>query len=154
PPMPEWHRAQASPRATRTPSFTYLAAAAALVTACGAALWLARGAGGTAAPSWAVVRVTGRPVVGPEQIVEAGGLPRGSWLQTDPASRASVAIADIGRLDVDPNSRLQLLGTREGNHRVALQQGTVHALIWAPPGAFVVETQASTAIDLGCAYTL
>ena len=30
----------------------------------------------------------------------------------------------------------------------------MHALIWAPPGEFVVETEASTAIDLGCAYTL
>jgi len=104
--------------------------------------------------SWAVVRVTGQPVVGEEQVVEAGRLPVGAWLQTDPASRASVAIADIGRLDVDPGTRLQLLGTREGNHRVALQRGTVHALIWAPPGEFVVETEASTAIDLGCAYTL
>ena len=98
--------------------------------------------------------MTGQPVVGEEQVVEAGRLPVGAWLQTDPASRASVAIADIGRLDVDPGTRLQLLGTREGNHRVALQRGTVHALIWAPPGEFVVETEASTAIDLGCAYTL
>ena len=154
PPMPDWNRVAPRARGVRHFSAMYLATAAALVVACGASLWIARGAAGTAAPSWAVVRVTGQPVVGEEQVVEAGRLPVGAWLQTDPDSRASVAIADIGRLDVDPGTRLQLLGTREGNHRVALQRGTVHALIWAPPGEFVVETEASTAIDLGCAYTL
>jgi hypothetical protein len=30
----------------------------------------------------------------------------------------------------------------------------MHAFIWAPPGQFSVETVSSTAIDLGCAYTL
>src|SRR5206468_9440007 len=125
----------------RMPSFTYLAAAAALVLACGLGLWLARGGPG-GGPSWAVVRVTGQPVIGRDRIAGTGRLPVGAWLQTDTASRASVAIADVGRLDVDPETRLQLLGTREGDHRVALQRGTVHALIWAPPGEFVVETQA------------
>jgi hypothetical protein len=30
----------------------------------------------------------------------------------------------------------------------------MHALIWAPPGRFFVDTPSSTAVDLGCAYTL
>ena len=33
-------------------------------------------------------------------------------------------------------------------------RGTMHATIWAPPGQFFVDTPSSTAIDLGCAYTL
>jgi hypothetical protein len=154
PPAPDWNRVPAPAAGALTMSWTYLAAAAALVLACVSSLWLTRGAVSAPSASWAVVRVTGQPVVGQEQIVEAGRLAVGAWLQTDTASRASVAIAEIGRLDVEPDTRLQLLGTREGDHRVALQRGTVHALIWAPPGEFVVETQASTAIDLGCAYTL
>jgi hypothetical protein len=153
PPMPDWNRMPAEAARMRMPSFTYLAAAAALVLACGLSLWLARGGPG-GGPSWAVVRVTGQPLIGRDTIARTGRLPIGAWLQTDTASRASVAIADIGRLDVDPETRLQLLGTRDGDHRVALQRGTVHALIWAPPGEFIVETQASTAVDLGCAYTL
>src|SRR4030095_16231690 len=32
--------------------------------------------------------------------------------------------------------------------------GTLHALISAPPGQFVVNTPSATATDLGCAYTL
>jgi hypothetical protein len=30
----------------------------------------------------------------------------------------------------------------------------MHAFIWAPPGRFFVDTPSSTAVDLGCAYTL
>jgi hypothetical protein len=35
-----------------------------------------------------------------------------------------------------------------------MSRGTLHAVIWAPPGQFSVETPSATAIDLGCAYTL
>src|SRR5260370_16366099 len=38
--------------------------------------------------------------------------------------------------------------------RPALELGTIHAAIWAPPGEFVVDTPSATAVDLGCAYTL
>ena len=35
-----------------------------------------------------------------------------------------------------------------------MARGVVHALIWAPPGQFVIDTPSSRAVDLGCAYTL
>jgi hypothetical protein len=57
-------------------------------------------------------------------------------------------------VDVDPDTRLQLLVARGGEHRMALERGTVHARIWAPPRLFFVNTPSATAIDLGCAYTL
>ena len=37
---------------------------------------------------------------------------------------------------------------------LALRRGVIHALIWAPPRRFVVETPSARAIDLGCEYTL
>jgi hypothetical protein len=40
------------------------------------------------------------------------------------------------------------------DHRIALQKGTIHATIWAPPRLFFVETPSAVAVDLGCAYTL
>jgi hypothetical protein len=47
-----------------------------------------------------------------------------------------------------------LIGSRAGDHRLQLVRGTLHATILAPPGQFAVETASSTAVDLGCAYTL
>jgi hypothetical protein len=55
---------------------------------------------------------------------------------------------------VDPNTRVQLVTTGTREHRMALERGTIHARIWAPPKFFYVNTQAAVAVDLGCAYTL
>ena len=73
--------------------------------------------------------------------------------ETDTSSRATIAIGDVGRLDVEPDSRLQLLaappatiGCRWRTDRPCLHLGA--------PGQFFVETPSSTVVDLGCAYTL
>ena len=138
----------------RTPlrvTLPWLAAAAVLVLACGAALWSRPAA---SASSWPVVRLAGAPTAGSSRIGEAARLSVGEWLETDASSRATVAVSDIGRLDVDPGTRLRIAETREGTHRLTMAHGRVHALIWAPPGQFVVDTPSSRAVDLGCAYTL
>ena len=78
---------------------------------------------------------------------------RGEWLETDSASRARIAVGGIGNVEVEPNTRLQLVANGR-EHHMALDRGTIHARIWAPPKLFFVATEAATAIDLGCAYTL
>jgi hypothetical protein len=60
----------------------------------------------------------------------------------------------IGEVRVDPSSRLQILQDTRDKQRLALERGTIHAYIWAPPRQFVVDTPAATTIDLGCKYTL
>lgn len=66
------------------------------------------------------------------------------------ASGIKLEAAEIGQVDLEPNSRLALLR----NQHLALYGGTMHALIWAPPERFQVETPSAKAVDLGCAYTL
>ncbi|HXL22898.1 MAG TPA: hypothetical protein VOA78_10555 [Candidatus Dormibacteraeota bacterium] len=78
----------------------------------------------------------------------------GEALETDSVSVASIAVADIGRLDLEPSTRLRLLQSTDGRKRVALDRGTIHAAIWAPPGEFVMDTPSAVAVDLGCMYTL
>jgi hypothetical protein len=55
---------------------------------------------------------------------------------------------------VDIDTRVRLVATRDGHHQLALERGTLHAVITAPPGQFIVSTPSATATDLGCAYTL
>jgi hypothetical protein len=69
-------------------------------------------------------------------------------------SGATMESEFVGEVRIDPNSRLRLLATREDRHRLALDHGTIHAFIWAPPTKFVVDTPAANAVDLGCQYTL
>ncbi|HXD74243.1 MAG TPA: FecR domain-containing protein [Vicinamibacterales bacterium] len=96
-----------------------------------------------AAPSWQVTTGAGQ-----------SALSVGSWLETGAGERASVNVADIGQLLVEPHTRLRLLNTRSGHHSLELARGTMRATIWAPPNQFFVETPSTLAVDLGCSYTL
>ena len=101
-----------------------------------------------------VTTIAGSPMIGARPVGDRGRLLPGRWIETDSAARASIDIADIGRVDLDPQSRLRLVSSRPGDYRMHLLHGTLHALIWAPPGQFAVDTPTSTTVDLGCAYTL
>ena len=108
-------------------------------------------------PGWDVARLEGAPSVGELTVAKTGGMAKlhvGEVLTTNASSRASVQVANIGELYVDPGSRLRLLETGSNRKRIAVEIGTIHAAIWAPPGEFVVDTPSATAVDLGCAYTL
>jgi len=109
------------------------------------------------AAGFAVTRTAGTPRLGSVDMTAAksdGELRIGGWLETPGDARALVEIANIGEVDVEPGSRIGLVSTTAGDYRLRLTRGTMHALIWAPPGQFSVDTPSATAIDLGCAYTL
>ncbi len=103
---------------------------------------------------WSVQAVAGSPLIDGQTLEGSGLLRRGGRLVTDGASRARIAVGRIGRVDVDPDTRLQLVSMGGRDHRLSLERGTIHAQISAPPRFFFVNTPSSTAIDLGCAYTL
>lgn len=103
---------------------------------------------------WAVERIAGDSAIDGKMLEVSGQLRRGTWLETGAAGKARVRVGEIGLVDVDPETRLQLISPRGREHRLSLERGTIHALIWAPPKAFVVDTPSAVATDLGCAYTL
>ena len=103
---------------------------------------------------WSVESVAGAPVVDGRVVDGSARLGIGRWLTTDAGSRARLAVGQIGEVDVEPNTRVQLVESRGREHRMSLVQGTIHARIWAPPKFFYVNTPAAVAVDLGCAYTL
>lgn len=104
--------------------------------------------------TWEVASLAGAPTVGANRLEGSGRLAVGEWLETDASSRAKINVADIGQVDIGPNSRVRLVGTRSTEHRLALARGRLSAVINAPPRLFIVETPSATAVDLGCAYTL
>jgi hypothetical protein len=150
-PPPAWQAGTTAVRTVSWRSLAFLGAAAVLVLACGLAIWRGHR---SPADAWPVLRVAGTPLAGRVPVGESAHLGVGEWLETDQSSRAVLSVSTIGRLDVEPGTRLRLLETRAGAHRLAMSQGVVHAFIWAPPGQFVVDTPSSRTVDLGCAYTL
>ncbi len=106
---------------------------------------------------WGVEQVAGAPRVGTRTIGrpgEKGTLRIGQTLETDRDSRASITVSAVGQVDIDPETRLRLAESRTSRTRMELERGTIHAMIWAPPGEFLVDTPSALAVDLGCAYTL
>ena len=123
----------------------------AAVIVCVAGVWIAR----QAVPAgWDVEKVEGGPIVDGDVLAAAGRLHVGDWLVTDAKSKARMEVADVGEVEVEPNTRLRLVRAGSGEHRLSLAEGTITARIWAPPGLFYVDTPSSLAVDLGCAYTL
>lgn len=104
--------------------------------------------------SWEVARLAGAPQIGGERISDTGRLAIGEWLQTDERSSAQIHVAQIGQVEIEPNTRVRLVATNLTEHRLELARGTLHAQIWAPPRLFFVDTPSAVAADLGCAYTL
>lgn len=127
-----------------------LAAAAVVVLGLVSVVW--RATRTAAVPSLVITQSYPGKDAGTPGVSREGRLNIGGWIDSDAAT--TIDVGDIGRVDVEPGSRLSLLSTTPGDYRLHLERGTLHALIWAPPGQFFVETPSSTAVDLGCAYTL
>lgn len=106
------------------------------------------------AASWDVASLSGTPRIGSSALVGEGRIAVGQTLTTDEASRARMDVSNIGQVTIDGRTRVRLVETRDGHHRLALERGTLHAVIAAPPGQFVVSTPSATATDLGCVYSL
>jgi len=104
--------------------------------------------------AWTVTRLQGSPTIGSLEVGDRARLPVGGWLETNERARAALMVADIGHVEVQPRTRLRLVSTGQGSHVLQLERGSLYATISAPPGQFFVQTPSSTAIDLGCAYTL
>ncbi|HEY8563566.1 MAG TPA: FecR domain-containing protein [Pyrinomonadaceae bacterium] len=103
-------------------------------------------------PAWNVETLAGVPKIGDSKA--AGRLAVGEVLETDADARARVEVADIGNVEIAPNSRVRLVNTTRAEHRLALEKGVLKAKIFAPPRLFIVDTPSAAAIDLGCEYTL
>jgi anti-sigma factor RsiW len=97
-------------------------------------------------PGWSVAAVEGAPRVDEIAVRQEGLLRVGQWLVTDDSSRAKVTVGSIGNVNVEPNSRLRLVGVAATDHRLELARGTMSAFIYAPPRLFFVNTPSATAV--------
>jgi hypothetical protein len=109
----------------------------------------------------------GEPTTGSWQFHTAGGparcgntetatgwMARDEILETTSASTATLDVATLGTVGLEPNTKLRLLKAEGEVQKLDLLRGTLHAKISAAPRLFVVKTPTADAVDLGCAYTI
>jgi hypothetical protein len=87
------------------------------------------------------------------QTADGRRLRAGQMIDTG-AAATTIEENATGELTIDSGSRVRLVQANNNAQQFHLEQGTIHALIWAPPGRFVVDTPSSRTVDLGCRYTL
>jgi hypothetical protein len=144
----------AKPRVIQLRWFAF-AAAAVLLIAATAVVWLRPKPAVLPLKGWDVSRIEGAPRIGPHAISgPTGTLGVGQLLETDAVSKAGLSSQQVGEIVVDPGTRLRILANASGARRLSLERGTIHATIWAPAGEFVVDTPSALAVDMGCVYTL
>ncbi len=137
------------------PAFSFhgwraLAAAAAVVLALAAVITRARPPVPVA--GWPLAWLEGASW--PEaRVVRQTRLGVGEWIDTR-EGRARLSVGEIGEVELEPATRVWLVDAGDRSHRLSLARGTMHAMIWAPPGQFLVDAPSAVAVDLGCRYTL
>jgi hypothetical protein len=81
-------------------------------------------------------------------------LAAGTLIDTDRGGRVTIRVGSVGTVDVEPGTLIRLGDARPDELRLILQRGSISARVTAPPRLFIVDTPASTVVDLGCAYTM
>jgi hypothetical protein len=105
-------------------------------------------------PLWSVHALAGAPQLRAKPLDDVGEIGPGQWLITDDTSAVMLDVGTLGKLRIEPNSKLQLQSTDPTERRVFLARGMVYASIWAPPRTFAIETPSAVVVDLGCEYML
>jgi hypothetical protein len=124
--------------------------AATVVLALGVALWVTAGR----RDAWTLVAAHGRPTIDGAAPSRLRALRAGARLETGGADSLLLRVGAIGTVRLGPGSRARIVAASAEGQRLALERGTIRAVITAPPRLFVVETPSAVATDLGCAYTL
>ena len=104
-------------------------------------------------PYWKVTKLSGITIVASNIIGAVDSLKPGDWLETKDSSRAVLDVPGLGKVTVEPNTRLQIVKSDSNEHRIALDYGTINADINSKPRTFFVDSRSATAVDLGCSYT-
>ena len=132
-----------------------LASAAVLLFAIAAgSIWYRQRLQWPQAQAWQITAVQGDARIDGAAIVANAQLAPDRVLETARDASVRLDVARIGEVVIGGNSRFVLDSTQSGRHRVRLQQGSLWARVWAPPGAFSVSTSVGEMLDLGCEFLL
>lgn len=103
-------------------------------------------------PKWMVTPVKGSPMINNMVMKAIDSLGIGGVITTNDSSKAELYVAGLGTVTIEPGSKVRLVKSIEGEHRIALDYGSIDASIIAKPRTFFVESGNVTAVDLGCSY--
>lgn len=103
---------------------------------------------------WKVSNVKGNPLIGGMPMSSADSIKEGQWIQTNDSSAAELIIASLGKVKIEPNSKIYFIKGSDGNNRIAVEYGTIEADMNSDKKTFFVEMPSAVASDLKGNYKL
>ena len=132
----------------------FAVAAVLALCALGTRAWYQQRLQWDAGRPWQVVAQRGDVRIDGRRTGTRAALALDALLETGADTVARLRAAGIGEIAVGEDSRLRLVETRTGRHRLQLQQGSLWTRVWAPPGQLGVDVPGADILDLGCEFLL
>lgn len=103
---------------------------------------------------WKVSNLQGSSMIGDAAMNSVDSIKEGQWIQTNDTSRAELNVANIGKVIIEPNSKVIFVKGADGNNRILVEYGTINADMKSKEKTFFVEMPSAVASDIGGTYTL
>lgn len=103
---------------------------------------------------WKVSNLEGNSKIGDVTMTGNDSIMEGQFIQTDGISRAELMVANLGKVIIEPNSRIVFVKNAEGNNRIQVDYGTIQTTMNPNSKSFFVEMPSAVATDNGGSYTI
>ncbi|HMS32942.1 MAG TPA: FecR domain-containing protein [Ignavibacteria bacterium] len=103
---------------------------------------------------WKVSNIQGNSLIGNSSMSSTDSIKEGQWIQTNGDSRAELIVANIGKVIIEPNSKIVFLKGADGNNRIMVEYGTINTVMNPNTRSFFVEMPSAVATDNGGSYTM
>ncbi len=103
---------------------------------------------------WKVTSLTGTPYISDEAMAKLDSIRDGEYIITNDTSRAELLIADIGKVIVEPNTKLMIVKGEDGKNRLSVIYGTIDADMKKVEDPVPVDLPSAVAMDDGGSYKL
>lgn len=103
---------------------------------------------------WKVSNITGTPYISNEAMAKLDSIRDGEYIITNDSSRAELFITDIGKVIVEPNTKLMIVKGEDGKNRISVEYGTIDADMQPVSNPVPVMLPSAIAMDNGSSYKL
>lgn len=103
---------------------------------------------------WKVSNIKGNSLIGDVAMSNIDSIKEGQYIMTNDSSRAELVIANMGRVIIEPNSKIIFVKGADGNNRISVEYGTIEANMKTDSKTFFVEMPSAVAMDMGGDYKL
>lgn len=101
---------------------------------------------------WKVTSLSGTPFISEEAMAKLDSIRDGEYIVTNDSSRAELFITDIGKVLVEPNTKLMIVKGEDGKNKLSVIYGTIDADMKKVQEPVRVELPSAIAMDDGGSY--